>query len=58
MTFYKAKVEDVDFDNKTCSCRSECEVQDGEDQYFDVPYDRLILAPGYFCRSCMSKTTD
>ncbi|KJX92937.1 FAD/NAD(P)-binding domain-containing protein [Zymoseptoria brevis] len=46
ITFYKARVESVDFDGKTCACRSECDVQDGDSRRFDVSYDRLILAPG------------
>ncbi|KAK3638777.1 hypothetical protein LTR56_012884 [Elasticomyces elasticus] len=46
LTYYKARVEDVDFIRKVCRCRSACDVPGGKDRLFEVKYDRLILAPG------------
>lgn len=46
MNYYKARVESVNFNLKTCKCRSECDAHDGKGREFDVSYDRLILAPG------------
>ena len=46
MEYYKATVLHIDFDLKTLKCKSECDVHDGRDRYFDVQYDRLVLAPG------------
>ncbi|KAF2094739.1 FAD/NAD(P)-binding domain-containing protein [Rhizodiscina lignyota] len=51
IAFYKARVENVDFAAKTCKCRAACEIEGGDMRVFDVPYDRLILAPG-----CVSNT--
>ncbi|KAK5734150.1 hypothetical protein LTR17_009133 [Elasticomyces elasticus] len=47
LTYYKARVEDVDFIRKVCRCRSACDVHGGKDRLFEVKYDRLVLAPGY-----------
>ncbi|KAK4892131.1 hypothetical protein LTR27_009315 [Elasticomyces elasticus] len=46
LTYYKARVEDVDFIRKVCRCRSACDVPGGKDRLFKVKYDRLVLAPG------------
>ncbi|KAK4955535.1 hypothetical protein LTR10_006474 [Elasticomyces elasticus] len=47
LTYYKARVEDVDFIRKVCRCRSACNVPGRKDRLFEVKYDRLILAPGF-----------
>ncbi|KAK5175885.1 uncharacterized protein LTR77_001025 [Saxophila tyrrhenica] len=47
ISYYKARVQSVDFDSKTCKCRAACDVDGGSTREFDVSYDRLILAPGY-----------
>ncbi|KAK3618289.1 hypothetical protein LTR56_024732 [Elasticomyces elasticus] len=46
LTYYKARVEDVDFIRKVCICRSACDIVRGDSKVFEVKYDRLILAPG------------
>ncbi|KAI5368391.1 Putative FAD/NAD(P)-binding domain, FAD/NAD(P)-binding domain superfamily [Septoria linicola] len=46
MNYFKATVQSIDFDQKLCKCKSECDAHDGKDKYFEVSYDRLILAPG------------
>ncbi|KAK5729252.1 hypothetical protein LTR15_002394 [Elasticomyces elasticus] len=53
LTYYKARVEEVDFIRKVCRCRSACDVTGGKDRLFEVKYDRLILAPG-----CATHTFD
>ena len=46
ITYYKGRVEGIDFKSKLCKCRAACEVDGGSARQFDVSYDRLILAPG------------
>ncbi|KAK5674982.1 hypothetical protein LTS10_012394 [Elasticomyces elasticus] len=53
LTYYKARVEDVDFVRQVCRCRSACDVPGGKDRSFEVKYDRLVLAPG-----CTTHTSD
>ncbi|KAK4553997.1 hypothetical protein LTR86_008838 [Recurvomyces mirabilis] len=47
LTYLQARVENVDFQAKSCKCLSACDdVRGGEGRAFVVSYDRLILAPG------------
>lgn len=46
MNYYKARVESVDLETNTCWCKSDCDTHDGKNRYFNVGFDRLILAPG------------
>jgi NADH:ubiquinone reductase (non-electrogenic) len=46
VNYFKARVQDIDFDRKLCICKSECDTHGGKGRNFNVGYDRLILAPG------------
>jgi NADH dehydrogenase FAD-containing subunit len=49
ITFYQARVEDIDFDAKVAKCRATAGLAESVEttKYFELPYDRLVLAPGY-----------
>lgn len=36
MNYFKATVQNIDFDQKLCKCKSECDAHDGKDKYFEV----------------------
>ncbi|KAF7186403.1 putative NADH dehydrogenase [Pseudocercospora fuligena] len=46
INYFKATVQSVDFQNRICRCRSECDAHDGKQRQFEITYDRLVLAPG------------